>query len=73
MEKLEKFPSLPTQSRYPWDQLMDGSVWKLSPGDDFRGTAKSFASAARAQGRRRGGTVRTRLIDDYVVLQFRSV
>ena len=73
MEKLDAFPSLPSQSRYPWDQLMDGSIWKLSPGSDFGGKSRTFIAAARAQAKRRGGTVRTRLIQDDVVLQFRPL
>jgi hypothetical protein len=73
MERLEAFPSLPSQSQYPWDQLMDGSVWKLSVGSDFRGKPRTFIAAARAQAKRRGGSVRTRLLGDDVVLQFRSV
>jgi hypothetical protein len=73
MEKLDAFPVHPTQSRYPWDQLLDGSVWKVNPGTDFGGKPKSFVHSARAQARRRGGTVRTRLIEDDVVLQFRAL
>jgi hypothetical protein len=72
MEKLEAFPSLPSKSMYPWDQLMDGSVWKLAQTTDFRGKPQTFIAAARSQAKRRGGTVRTRLLGDDVVLQFRS-
>jgi hypothetical protein len=73
MERLDEFPSLPSQSRYPWDQLMDGSVWKLSPGADFGGRSRTFIAAARAQAKQRGGTLKTRQIQDDVVVQFRPL
>ena len=37
--KVDKFPELPSQSRYPWDSWLDGDIWELTPGDDFKGKA----------------------------------
>ena len=70
MEKLDAFPSLPSRSQYPWDQLMDGSVWKLMRGADFGGKPTTFIASARGQAKRRGGTLKTRTVEDGVVVQF---
>jgi hypothetical protein len=69
--KLDTFPSLPSHSRYDWDTLLNGDIWKLSRGTDFGGKTRTFVAAARAQAKRRNGAVRTRLLDDDVVIQFR--
>jgi hypothetical protein len=45
--KLEQFPAAAT-SRYPWDDLLDGSPWELVSGEDFTSKASTFmARAAR--------------------------
>ena len=70
---LDTFPSLPSQSRYDWDTLMSGDIWQLSRGDDFNGQSKTFVQAARMQAKRRGGTLKTRMLSDgTVVVQFRK-
>jgi hypothetical protein len=72
--KLEQFPAA-AGSRYPWDQLLDGSPWELVKGEDFQSRPQTLIGSARAQARRRGGSVRTRLFVEsdrtVVVLQFR--
>jgi hypothetical protein len=72
--KLEQFPSA-ARSRYPWDQLLDGDPWELVCGEDFQSKPMTFISNARAQARRRGGSVRTRVFEtddrSAVVIQFR--
>jgi hypothetical protein len=71
--KLDTFPTLPSHARYDWPHLLNGEIWQLQRGEDFGGKAKTFIANARGQARRRGGTVRTRLVDDEtVVLQFRQ-
>jgi hypothetical protein len=71
--KLEQFPSS-TTGRYPWEQLLDGSPWELVQGEDFTSKPTTLIANARAQARRRGGTVRTRLLQNAgrasVVIQF---
>jgi hypothetical protein len=47
--KVESFPELPAQSRYPWDSWLDGDIWELTPGDDFKGKADNFRAVAVAQ------------------------
>lgn len=73
--KLEHFPEK-GGSRYPWDQLLDGSTWELVKGEDFTSRPQTIISSARTQARRRGGSVRTRLFvgpdRTAVVLQFQG-
>jgi hypothetical protein len=60
--KIRDFPDPPAQTMYPWDEWFDGSVWELTPGEDFKGRPATFRSSAVAQSVRRNGTVRTRRI-----------
>lgn len=60
--RVDTFPELPSQSRYPWQEWMDGSVWELIPGEDFKGNVRTFRSIALGQAKKRGGKVRTRHI-----------
>lgn len=73
--KLERFPSAAT-SRYAWDELLDGEPWELVSGDDFTAKPTTLIANARVQAKRRGGSVRTRLLQNgdrpSVVIQFRS-
>jgi hypothetical protein len=74
--KLDRFPSAAT-ARYPWDQLLDGDPWELVAGEDFAAKPSTFIANARGQAKRRGGVLRTRLLQNghgrtSVVIQFRS-
>jgi hypothetical protein len=60
--KIREFPDAPVQSMYPWEEWFDGSVWELTPGEDFKGRPATFRSSAIAQAARRNGMVRTRKI-----------
>ena len=68
--QLEAFPQGRGQQRYDWNRLLDGSVWALTPGEDFNGKSSTFRANAKTQARRRGGDVRTRLseLDGHQVL-----
>lgn len=72
--KLERFPA-PATSRYPWDELLDGEPWELVSGEDFTAKPTTLVANARAQAKRRGGSVRTRLLQNgdraSIVIQFR--
>jgi hypothetical protein len=73
--KLDVFPAPPqAQSRYPWSEFFDGGVWQLIQGEDYDSKTKTFVVNARAQAKRRGGTLKTRLIEqdgrESVVMQF---
>jgi hypothetical protein len=74
-ERIDVFPDAPTQNLYPWDEWFDGSVWELTPGQDFKGKPATFRASAVAQAARRDGKVRTRKVanadgEDRLYLQF---
>jgi hypothetical protein len=78
MRKLSEFPARGSvQSRYAWDELLDGDPWELVRGEDFDSKPSTLIASARAQAKRRGGNIRTRILteDDRetVVLQFRRM
>jgi hypothetical protein len=61
-KKIDAFPDALPQNVYPWDEWFDGSVWELTPGDDFKGKPATFRASAVAQAARRDGKVRTRKV-----------
>jgi hypothetical protein len=74
--KLERFPAAAT-ARYPWDELLDGDPWELVQGVDFTAKPTTLIANARVQAKRRGGIVRTRLLQrgdgtSSIVLQFQG-
>jgi hypothetical protein len=73
---LDSFPALPSQARHPWNEWLDGQVWRLEHGEDFQAKSRTFVQNARAQAKRRGGRVKTRFLvengRESVVLQFRA-
>lgn len=73
--QLEVFPSFRSEPRYPWDEWLDGSVWELEVGRDFTSKVPTFRANAQIQARKRGGAIRTRLLEDghtrRLVVQFR--
>lgn len=73
MRALDQFPAATTR-RYPWEQLMNGQPWELVHGEDFHAKPLTFISNARTQARRRGGSARTRILQEgertLVVVQF---
>jgi hypothetical protein len=72
--KLDQFPSA-ARSRYPWQQLLDGAPSDLIEGEDFTSKPMTVIANAREQAKRRGGSVRTRLLQNgdraSVVIQFK--
>lgn len=73
--RLDSFPARRTQSRYPWDQLLDGSIWQLIRGEDFSGKPSSFRANAQTQAQKRGGRLNSQLTEvhgqEALVIQFR--
>jgi hypothetical protein len=60
--KVEQFPAAADQSKYPWEDWLDGDIWELTQGKDFKGRATTFRSNARSQAKRRGGKLRARIL-----------
>jgi len=60
--KVEQFPAVPERSKYPWNEWLDGGIWELTQGHDFKGRVTAFRSNARTQAKKRGGKVRARVL-----------
>lgn len=54
---------------YPWDEWMDGTVWKLVRGEDFDCPARTFQTRAHMAARHRGDIkFRTNTIDENTIV-----
>lgn len=51
------------RGRYPWDEWLEGSVWRLHGGEDFFIDVRNMQKMAGAAARMRNGRCRT-LIED---------
>jgi hypothetical protein len=51
-----------------WDQALNGEVWKMVRGTDFRGKATNFAHSVYRQASKRGLKVRVKVVDPETVL-----
>lgn len=73
--KLEEFEFTRTygnKPKYPWDEWLDGSIWKLVNGEDFQGvSSKHFSSSIYNNARKRGMKARIQALDagDTLVVQ----
>jgi hypothetical protein len=55
---------------HPWDEWLDGTVWRLCQGEDFQGSSSNFLGTAWKRASARGLGLRThRESDDVVVIQ----
>lgn len=63
------FPAGGRVAKYPWDEWLDGSVWRLIGGWDFQPSAGNFRRVVYAAAKRRGLEVRTTVQDGDVILQ----
>jgi hypothetical protein len=72
-ERLDSFPAS-QQSRYPWDEWLDGSPWRLMKGQDFQSATPTFRANAQIQAKKRDGRIRSRAIKtdghEALVIQF---
>ena len=62
------FPKL--ESALSWDKWLDGRIWQLTAGEDFKIKIVSLRSVAAIKARKKGGRVRTNVRGNTVVLQF---
>ena len=74
--RLDTFPTVASTSKYAWNELLDGQTWECVQGEDFESRPSTFLANARAQAKRRGGTVRSRNTSEgdrvSIALQFRT-
>jgi hypothetical protein len=65
-KKLETFPEVlverPTQ--YPWKEWLDGDVWELQRGPDYKVTSDSLRTQARVRANKMGGSIRASIINN---------
>lgn len=60
--KIDEFAATSRRSKYPLDEWLDGGVWQLAAGEDFKQSSTSMRSVLYTAAKRRGGTVRTRTV-----------
>jgi len=64
------------RNQHPWDQWLDGDVWKLEYGVDVGKSISSFGTQVRSAANRCGGKVRTKNLKNdegniqFIVIQF---
>ena len=54
---------------YPWDDWLNGQIWKLKKGEDFHAKSRSMVCNARVRAKKSGKQLRTATFDDYLVIQ----
>jgi hypothetical protein len=54
---------------YPWDEWLDGRVWRLTRGEDFHSKPRYFGNMAQVSGARRGVKVETRVDGDVLYIR----
>ena len=64
------FPGRGKWSPYPWDEWMDGRIWRVRRGVDFHSQSSSFRVTVQTQAFRHNRKVRTTVDGDCVVFQF---
>lgn len=63
-------PKIGRPSKYSWDVLADGSIWKAQQGEDFTSTTASFRTLLRYQANARSLTVEVHVRGKIVWFQF---
>ena len=71
-QKLEAytFPKPGPVCKYPFDDWLDGGIWKLTSPEDFSVRPSSLRTNLFRQAGIRGGRVRTSIDGDSVIIQF---
>jgi hypothetical protein len=64
-------PARARRTNYPWDEWLDGSIWRLARGEDFDAKPATMEAVVRTTATRRGVKVRVVHDDHAVVLQRR--
>lgn len=66
---LPHFPARTKSTRYPWSLWLNGAIWQLRQGIDFKVTPKSFQSAAFARAKSLGKKLQTAIDGDTITIQ----
>jgi hypothetical protein len=71
-EVVDRLPKVSRPGRpptYPWNDWLDGRVWKLRRGEDFPSESRTFGNMAQACGARHGVKVETRTDGDVIYIR----
>jgi hypothetical protein len=69
-EKVGEFPDVIGRGRpYPWNEWLDGGIWKLIQGEDFAASMSNFRALVYMKAQDRQLQVRTRVVADAFYLQ----
>lgn len=63
-------PKIGRPSKYAWDELTDGGIWKAKYGEDFTSTTISFRTLLRYQAKARSLKVEVHIRGKTVWFQF---
>ncbi len=66
---LESYDFKVTRGKYPWEEWLDGSIWRLSKGEDFQCEPATFRSSAISKAKRLGINLKSSVAGDQVVIQ----
>ena len=71
-KKVSAWPKNSSNTRYTWDQWLDGNIWALTKGDDFEQDSEHFRAQVYIAARNRGKKARTTRAGDVLHIQARS-
>lgn len=71
-QRIDSFTNKPrTQGKYPWNEWVDGSIWRITRGVDFTARMSSMRSHLYGEAYRRGMRVGiSEISDDVFEFQF---
>ena len=67
--KVKAMPERDPVSKYPWEKWLDGGVWELTPGKDFKCEIDSMRQQVYQAARDSGRSATTRVNDGHLYIQ----
>ena len=71
-KKVSAWPTNSSNTRYPWDQWLDGNIWELTKGSDLAQDSEHSRAQVYIAARNRGKKARTTRAGDVLHIQARS-
>jgi len=68
-EPVDKFEFRRSNNKYPWQEWLDGRIWKATLGEDFHITPESFKASVYNAAQARGKKARCAIEGDSVIFQ----
>lgn len=70
MKTLKKFEfASRTESTYPWEKILDGGIYELKEGEDFKCKVATFSTLCRTQASKMHKTVKIGNVEGGIVVQ----